>query len=116
MAYILAFEYDLWIEEFNYTQLPQTPGRAQKVDPPEGSIIYTLGAFQSRIGGVLLFCILPGGWEGNNTEQALKAVAHRADGVRKGLQSIVFGRENELWGLCRDNVGATVGIHSPIPC
>ena len=29
----------------------QTPGRIQKVDPPEGSRIYTMGVLESRIGG-----------------------------------------------------------------
>ena len=31
--------------------LAKTPGRIQKVDPPGGSIIYSIGALESRIGG-----------------------------------------------------------------
>ena len=36
----------------------QTPGRIHKVDPPEGSVIYTIGVFESRLGGST-FWILP---------------------------------------------------------
>ena len=35
--------------------------RIQKVDPPEGPIVYTIGALESRIGGST-FWILPGVW------------------------------------------------------
>ena len=31
--------------------MSQTPGRIQKADPPEGSVIYTIGILQFRIGG-----------------------------------------------------------------
>ena len=31
--------------------ITQTPGRIQKVDPPQGFIIYTIGVLDSRIGG-----------------------------------------------------------------
>ena len=33
----------------------QTPGRIQKVDPPQGSEIYTIGFFIPELGG---FCII----------------------------------------------------------
>ena len=29
----------------------QTPGQFQKVDPPQGSIAYTIGVLESRLGG-----------------------------------------------------------------
>ena len=37
----------------------QTPGRIQRVDPPKGSVIYTVRVLESRIGGST-FWILPG--------------------------------------------------------
>ena len=40
---------------------PHTPGRIQKVRPPLGSVIYTVGVLESRIGGSA-FWILPGLW------------------------------------------------------
>ena len=40
----------------------QSPGRIQKVDPPQGSVIYTIGVLGSRI-GESTFWILPGVWE-----------------------------------------------------
>ena len=42
---------------------PQTPGRIQKVDPPQRSVIYHLhhsGVFKSRFGGGSTFWILLG--------------------------------------------------------
>ena len=36
-----------------------TPGRMHQVDPPQGSVIYTIGIWESRIGGST-FSILPG--------------------------------------------------------
>ena len=39
-----------------------TPGRIQKVDSPQGSVIYTIGVLESRIGGST-FWILPKVWE-----------------------------------------------------
>ena len=41
--------------------MSQTPGRIQKVDPLEGSIVYTVGVFEPRIGGSS-FWILVGVW------------------------------------------------------
>ena len=41
----------------------QTPLRIQKVDPPYGSIIYTIGVLKSRIGGSTCW-ILPEVWVG----------------------------------------------------
>ena len=38
-------------------------GHIQKVDPPQGSVIYTIGVLESRIGGST-FWILPGVWVG----------------------------------------------------
>ena len=42
-------------------QGPQTPGRIQKVDPPEGPVIYTIGVLEYKIGGSTCW-ILPGVW------------------------------------------------------
>ena len=39
--------------------LTQSPGRIQKMDPPYGSTIYTIGVLESRIRGSV-FWILPG--------------------------------------------------------
>ena len=51
-------------EEFHSFPIfqPRPPGRIQKVDPPSGSIIYTIGVLEPRIGGST-FWILPGVWE-----------------------------------------------------
>ena len=43
----------------------QTPGRIQNVDPPQGSIIYTIGVSESGIGGsiihhTILYCTILG--------------------------------------------------------
>ena len=38
-------------ESSSYKQIFHTPGRIQKVDPPQGSIIYTIGVLEPRIGG-----------------------------------------------------------------
>ena len=35
--------------------MSQTPGRIQKVDPPSGSIIYTIGVFESIIGASITY-------------------------------------------------------------
>ena len=40
----------------------ESPGRIEKMDPPWGSVIYTIGVLESRIGGSV-FWILPGLWE-----------------------------------------------------
>ena len=42
--------------------LMETPGRIQKVDPPKGPIIYTMGLVDLRIGGSTCW-ILPGVWD-----------------------------------------------------
>ena len=34
-----------------HSPLSQTPGRIQKIDPPYGSVMSTIGVLESRIGG-----------------------------------------------------------------
>ena len=41
---------------------PQSPGKIQDMHPPSGSIIYSMGVLESRIGGSV-FWILPGLWK-----------------------------------------------------
>ena len=47
-----------WFQGPIYTQ---SPGKMQKEDPLSDSIIYTIGAYDSRIGGCM-FWVLPGLW------------------------------------------------------
>ena len=42
-------------------EFSQTSGRIQKVDPPQGFIVQTIGILEFRIGGST-FWILPGVW------------------------------------------------------
>ena len=44
--------------------MTEIPGRIQQADPPQGSVIYTIGVLPSRIGGSA-FRILPGGLAGS---------------------------------------------------
>ena len=41
--------------------IPKSPGRIPKMDPPKGSIIYTMGVVEVRIGGSLCW-LFPGLW------------------------------------------------------
>ena len=49
----------------------QTPGWIQKVDIPYGSIIYTIGVLESRVGGSTSW-ILPGVWERLPTQRRFR--------------------------------------------
>ena len=42
----------------------RSPRRIQKMDPPKGSIIFTIGVLDSQIGGSTFWILLRGVWEG----------------------------------------------------
>ena len=54
---------------------PTPPGRMQKVDPPESSRIYTIGAFESRTGGSTFWILLWGLGQKEGRQRSLGSVS-----------------------------------------
>ena len=55
------------VYSIEYIVYTQGPGRIQQMDPPSGSMFYTMGDEGSRIGGCV-FWILSGLWVGGAGE------------------------------------------------
>ena len=67
---------------------PLTPGRNQTVDPPQGSVIYTIGALECCIGGVLLQGSSLRVWVPVSLPRQLISVAGRVEPFQ--LRSVVW--------------------------
>ena len=90
---------------FRAAMATQTPGRIPKVDPHEGSSIYTIGVFQSRTGGST-FWILPGVWPNSRRSRFAclwarvveVVVQHAEHDQRLGSESLNFGPHEAAGG------------------